>query len=336
MQPVIQFTEQSMERRRQIMTRRFLSFLLAFLLLCTSGALAEASPESTVQDEEVYQQVLEALDNELFYEAYQFLTDGSVFKSGVKKSAAKGLQQLIVQLGEKTTVNGTVSGKTITALNKVQEVFGLAQEKTVNLDSYKQLLICALFMQDVTLARSILEEVFPMEQLDYLEASVNCKNGLFYTAQGMFENISYLDSAERAEKCVQKWPKNGQVYRNPDFKSTRTGLTIHGVADDGQATYIKIYTPDDVLVSTLFIASSNSASVRLPAGTYRMKVGNGTSWYGPEEAFGDDYDAFYSILTFDESGTDSYTFKSGKGYELTLGGVTDGNVGSQGEDWSSF
>ncbi len=318
------------------MTKRFLSFLLAFLLLCTSGALAEATPEPTIQDEEVYQQVLNALGSELYSEAYQFLKDGSIFKSGVKKSAAKGLQQLIVQLGEKTTVNGTVSGKTISALNKAQEAFGLTKEKTVNLDSYKQLLVCALFMQDVAVARSILEEVFPMEQLDYLEAAVCFKNGRFYTAQGMYQAISYLDSAERAEKCVQKWPKNGQVYRNPDYKSTKTRLTIKGVVGDGQATYIKIYTPDNVLVSTVFIASSKSASVRLPAGTYRMKVGAGTSWYGPEEAFGNGYDAFYSILTFDESGTDSITLDSGYQYTLTLGGVTDGNVGSQGEDWSSF
>jgi hypothetical protein len=318
------------------MTRRFLGFLLAFLLLCTYGALAEAAPEPAVQNEEVYLQVLDALNNELYTEAYQFLKDGSIFKSGVKKSAVKGLQQLIVQLGEKTTVNGTVSGKTISALNKAQVAFGLAKEKTVNLDSYKQLLVCALFMQDVTVARSILADVLPTEQLDYIEAAVTFKIGRFFTAQGMFQSISYLDSAERAEKCVQKWPKNGQVYRNPEYKSTRTKLNIHGVVGDDQATYIKIYTTDDVLVSTVFIASSKSASVRLPGGTYRMKVGIGTSWYGPEEAFGNGFNAFYSVLTFDENGTDSFTLESGQGYNLTLGGVADGNVGSQGEDWSSF
>ena len=297
----------------------------------------EATPEPTaIQDEEVYLQVLKALNNELYDEAYQYLKDGSVFKSGVKKSAAKGLQQLIVQLGEKTSINGTVSGKTISALNKAQAAFGLTNEKTVNLDSFKQLLVCALFMQDTNAARSILEELFTMEQLDYLEAVIHFKNGRFYTAQGLFQSISYSDSAERAEKCIQKWPKNGQVYRNKDYRSTRTKLIIRGAKDQGQATYVKIYTLDDVLVSTMFIASSKSASVRLPAGTYRLKVGTGSSWYGPEEAFGDGFDAFYNVLVFDDSGADSIALDSGYQYTLTLGGVAEGNVGSHGEDWGSF
>ena len=318
-----------------MMIRRFLGFLLSFLL-CTAGAMAEASPDPTVQDEDVYLQVLDALDNELFDETYQFLEDGNILKSGMKKNAAKGLQQLIMQLGEKTTVNGTVSGKTISAMNKAQDAFGLAKEKNVNPDSYKQLLVCALFMQDAAAARRILEEAFPMDQLDYIEAAVTFKSGRFYTAQRMYQAISYQDSSERAEKCIQKWPKNGQVYRNPGYKSARTRLLIHGVEDETHATYIKIYRPDDVLVSTVFIASSKSASVRLPAGTYRMKVGTGSSWYGPEEAFGSGSDAFYSVLTFDESGTDSITLDAGHQYTLTLGGVTCGNVGSHGEDWSSF
>jgi hypothetical protein len=329
-----QSPEQSMERRRHIMARRFLSFLLAFLLLCTYGALAEATPEPAVQDEEVYLQVLDALDNELFNEAYQFLKDGSIFKSGVKKGGVKGLQQLIVQLGEKTTVNGTVSGKTIAALNKVQDAFGLTKEKTVNLDSYKQLLVCALFMQDVTAARSILEEVFPMEQLDYIEAAVNCRNGRFYTAQGMYQAISYLDSAERAEKCVQKWPKNGQVFRNKNFKSTRAWLSIKSNYEDNEAIYVKIYTLENELVSTAFIGGSGKATVKLPAGTYKMNIGFGSSWYGQQEAFGNGSDTFYCKLIF-ENGVESFTLESGYILPLTIG-VTDGNVGSQGEDWSSF
>lgn len=318
-----------------MMTRRFLCFLLAFLLLCTAGALAEATPGPTTQDEEVYLQVLDALDNELYDETYQFLKDGNIFKSGVKKSAAKGLQQLIVQLGEKATVNGSVSGKTISALNKAQDAFGLAKEKTVNLDSYKQLLVCALFMQDAAAARSILEEAFPMEQLDYIEAAVTFKSGRFYTAQGMYQAISYQDSVERAEKCIQKWPKNGQVYINKDYKHTNTRLYIHGDMGDNQATYIKIYTLDNVLVSTAFVASSKSVTVKLPAGTYKMKVGTGSLWYGFEEAFGNGSNAYYSQLIF-PGNVDSCTLDAGSGYNLTLGGVTDGNVGSQGEDWNSF
>jgi hypothetical protein len=325
-----------MEWRQHMMTKRFVGILLVFLLLFTTGALAETTPEKTAEDDEVYLQVLDALDNELYDEAYQFLKNGETFKSGVKNSAVKGLQQLIVQLGEKTAVNGSVSGKTISALNKAQDAFGLAKDKAVNLDSYRQLLVCALFMQDSATARSILEEVLPTEQLDYTEAAVAFKNGRFYTAQCMYQDISYQDSAERAKQCIQKWPKNGQVYRNPDYKSSKTKLIINGIKDEGKATYIKIYTLDDVLVSTLFIASSKNASVRLPAGTYKMKVGIGSSWYGAEEAFGNSSDAFYSVLTFDENGTDSKTLESGREYTLTLGGVTDGNVGSQGEDWNSF
>ena len=281
-------------------------------------------------------QMLEKLNNTLYETAYQYLLEGKVLKSGVKGNAAKGLQQLIVLLGEETAANGTLSSKTIASLNKVQQAFGLTTGKEVKLEDFRGLMACALYMLDADSAGELLYDAYPQDQLEYWEASACMQQERYYSAQMIFEFLSYLDSEKRAEQCVQSWPKNGQLYRNKSYKATQCSLKIHAAMEQGEATYLKIYSLNEDLVSTVFIAGSGSATVKLPKGTYYIKIGTGSTWYGPAESFGDSYDAQYGKLTFDDNSEGNITLKSGYQYELTLGGVEDGNVGAEGEEWGSF
>ena len=319
------------------MTKRILCILLAFLFLGLPCALAEeVEMEPIPEDEEVYQQILDTLDNELYLKAYQYLQKGGTLKSGLKGDAVNGLQQLIVQLGEETNVNGAISSKTIAALNEAQKGFGLKPTKEVELDDFKQLLICALFMFDAELAGEALYDAYSDDQLEYFTASAFMQQGRFFSAMEIFEYLFYLDSEERAAACEQDWPKNGQVYRNKKYKASQSSLEITASMDDGEATYLKIYTVGGELVSGVFIAGSESATVKLPGGTYTMKVGTGSTWYGPVEAFGNSSDAYYATLVFGDNGSEDFTLPSGEGWSLTLGGVYDGNVDSEYEDWSDF
>ena len=78
----------------------------------------------------------------------------------------------------------------------------------------------------------------------------------------------------------------------------------------------------------VFIRAKQSSYLNMAVGTYTMKVGYGTEWYGEIDLFGPG--GRYSQLL---NGSDpSFEMKSGYTYELTLGGVADGNVGSRNLD----
>ena len=95
-------------------------------------------------------------------------------------------------------------------------------------------------------------------------------------------------------------------------------------------TYIKVYTDSDELVSCVFLHTSAAVDIKLPSGTYRFKTATGEYWYGEEQLFGDE--GYYQSLLFDGNNDTVYIDVGFGPYELTLGGVVDGNVGTQGID----
>lgn len=170
-------------------------------------------------------------------------------------------------------------------------------------------------------------------KLDYEAADFAFRNGKFYTAYLLFSRISgYADAGERAKTCIRENPSTGELYRNSAYSSKSCSLTIE-TADDGNSTFLKLYSGEDVLVSTVFIASGDKTKVKLPAGTYKIKTANGRQWFGPEEMFGDD--GYYSLLTFGYGETTT-SLKSSYVYTLSLRSQADGNVGSQPENRDSF
>jgi len=168
----------------------------------------------------------------------------------------------------------------------------------------------------------------------YASAEEAYSAGKYYTASLLFLSISeYDDAAERAENCARNYPSTGETYRNSNYSGRAVTLKIVTPRDDERPTFAKIYTAEGTHVSSLFIRSGASPSIRLPADTYMIKTAYGDTWYGPEEMFGD-VGAVYQTLLFD-SGT-TYRFQRNYTYTLTLRSSGDGNVGAQNENRSGF
>lgn len=169
--------------------------------------------------------------------------------------------------------------------------------------------------------------------IDYQAADEAFDEGNFYTAYILFGGLTgYSDADARAEECVQTAPSTGELYRNRKYASKDCSLTIK-TPDDKLFTFLKLYTKDDVLVSTIFVASGKKAKINLPAGAYKMKVASGELWFGTQELFGDL--GYYHLLTF-ENGKTTTSFKSNYAYTFSFRGEKDGNVGSKAETRDSF
>ena len=170
--------------------------------------------------------------------------------------------------------------------------------------------------------------------LTYAEAEQAYEDEFFYTAYKLFMSIRhYDDSEDRAEQCIQDHPASGQVYRNPGFSGSAVSLRIRTPRDDPRPTFIKIYTADEVHVSSVFIRGGGSPTVRLPANTYIIRSAYGENWFGQEEMFGDE-NAYYQTLLLE--GNTSYAFRRNYNYTLTLRDAVEGNVGSQTESRTGF
>ena len=205
----------------------------------------------------------------------------------------------------------------------------------------QDILLALLVQKDEDAAREVLSSEADMSsRINYYKAAGQLRSGNGYTARDMYIALGdYRDSAARALKCGLKWPKNGQIYRNSDYKKKTCTLKIKANRSKDFATYVKVYTQGDVLVCTAFIAGTGSASVSIPAGNYYINTGVGKDWFGTGEAFGEGGDAYYSRLTFDGSDDNTIKLKSGYSYTLTLqiqDAKQEANVGSRYQDWGNF
>ncbi len=168
--------------------------------------------------------------------------------------------------------------------------------------------------------------------IDYIAADVAFNEGNFYTAFLGFSSIAdFKDSADRCLACVQNPPKNGEQYHNPDF-GKNVSVTFK-VGDQSRSVFLKIYSEDNKLVSTIFVAKNSKAKVKLPKGKYRFKAAYGTDWFGDKELFGDD--AVYELLIFEDGELTSLSTK----YIYTISLLLqegEGNINSLPETLDSF
>lgn len=317
-------------------------------LVPAEGEVGEAAPAETAEatsefalKKQASKEALRLLDNEYYAQTYDYLASGETLGNGSKDGAAKGLQQIMKDLGADITVDGDIGKKTMTALNDMRRVLSGAEDEieAVTLDDFKDLLFYALMAEEEDTAYT-LYSFMDGNALDYSAAALRQQMDHNYRAAQAFRSLGdYRDSAQRAEACQLPWPKNGEVYRNSDYKGSSAVLTIKTNQSDERATCIKIYSEDDRLVSVVFIGGSGKGKVKLPAGTYYMKSGVGTSWYGPGDAFGsDDEGAYYNRLRFGNE-DDSVTLKKNYSYTLTLETdeeITGDSVGTAYESWDDF
>ena len=90
------------------------------------------------------QSILDALDDDVYRNTYAALASGEVIGKGSTGETAKGVQQTLVALGQKISVDGNVGGKTIAALNAVQQEFGLDLTESLDVNDYINLLSCLM------------------------------------------------------------------------------------------------------------------------------------------------------------------------------------------------
>jgi len=246
----------------------------------------------------------------------------------------------------------------------IAEEYEKASEMFIVLGSYKNsaslALECANWI-DYWLARNLMDQgryndawpiLEPLKSIDfedsydhfyycitvllYDDAEKAYEEGRFYTAYGLFNLIDhYEDSADRAVQCIQSLPSTGQIYRNKDFPGSSVSLKVKTPKDDPRPTFLKIYTEDGTHVSSIFIRSGGSPTVKLPPNTYIIRSAFGANWFGPDEMFGDE-DAVYQTLILD--GGTAYAFKRNYIYTLTLrsSALENANVGTEGVSRTGF
>ena len=310
--------------------KKLLVMLTILSLLLTLPALAESGGTGDV---------LDALGSDVYRATYDALLAGEVVKKGSKGDAARGVQQTLADFGQDIAVDGNVGPKSIAALNAVQAAFGLDQTEALDADGYAALLPRLLIATDPEGAEALLVPGMEQGEFDYARACACAVRGQFASARHWFEQSQYGDWETRAEACVQPWPKNGVLYKNPEVKGSNTELVVQFFTNPDTAMLVKIYTEDgETLARTLFIGGTGKATVSMPAGRYIIKDGTGKNWYGEEESFGDE--GSYEIMTFDDEGQQVVELQ--KNYRSTITvNVQEENpnadyVGSDEENWRDF
>lgn len=176
------------------------------------------------------------------------------------------------------------------------------------------------------------------DKAKYQQAEKLYKAKKYYSASVAYGESLYKDWRKKMKSCVQKWPKNKEIWRSKSVKGSVAQLVVQvNATDKNTATVVRIFKGGKA-ASYLFIGGSGKATAKLPAGTYTIKIGKGTTWYGTNEFFGK-YGAYQSLL-FNEGTTKNITLKKNYRQTITIN-VTKSDpkaegVGSESEDWSSF
>ncbi len=169
----------------------------------------------------------------------------------------------------------------------------------------------------------------------YEDAEKALKKGHNYDAYIGFSSLgNYLDAAERAQACILSRPKTGETYHNGSYKSSAVTLKIIPPSD-GNDNYMKLYAIEngkETLVLCAYFRSGEKITIKVPAGTYCIKIAYSSgSWFGETDMFGDN--GTYQRLKVD--GTDSFKLTKGD-WKLTLRQSSDGNVGTSSENRNNF
>ena len=156
----------------------------------------------------------------------------------------------------------------------------------------------------------------------YEDAEQYFNNGEYYKAMKLYNTIpDYKDSKTKASQCEQDLPANGSKKKNYG-----SGVSMKIVAPSDKSVFLKFYDSNGNAVAQIFIRAGKNAKVKLKAGTYTIKVGYGTQWYGDIDLFGEE--AIYSQLL--NGSSPDFKLKRNYTYTLKLMVTKNGNVGSSG------
>ncbi len=172
----------------------------------------------------------------------------------------------------------------------------------------------------------------------YNEAMALYNDEKYYSAQQAFVESEFGNWEEMAEKCIQKMPTTGEIWRDRTQWLQDMELKIIVEQPQDTAMFVRIFK-DNAPVSYLFINGSEPVTVRLPGnGYYEIRDGIGHTWYGIKEAFG--REGSYETMTFDENGTEKVFLQAYYEYTLSINvsykDDTSDAVYSNSEDWDTF
>ncbi len=268
----------------------------------------DAEEDSPVQDEtesSLTEYVLTELGNSAYRETYDALSGGETVAMGAWGTTAKGVQQTLIDFGQKLSADGQAGGKTFDALHAVQDAFGMERTDKVDEETYEALLLRLLVLREMEEDEySVTDKIcsLPGEPVDY-------------------DECSYM---------MAFWKDNSL--------GAGTQLTIKVNGEPDVAMHVKIYQKNGNLAAMLFIGGTGSASTWLPGGTYVIKDGTGRDWYGQEDSFG--YYGDYEVMTFDDYGTTEVDLQAGYSYTITINvqnaSPDASNVGSMYDDYEDF
>ena len=162
------------------------------------------------------------------------------------------------------------------------------------------------------------------------------EKGSYYNAYELFNQSQYGDWERMANKCVRRWPKNGQTWRDNTQWLQDTRLTFKVEQPDDSAIFIRIYK-DNQPLAHVFIGGSDEISLMVPGnGTYMIKDGVGSKWFGETDAFG--AIGAYETMTFGQREEETIYLNARLGYTITINveDVIGEEVGSQDEEWENF
>lgn len=156
--------------------------------------------------------------------------------------------------------------------------------------------------------------VFPaLADADYDQALEYMKEKKYYSAYEAFRKSDESDADEKAQQCIQPWPKNGEVWRTSGGKGDPFEFTIV-VNQSKDCGMLLRFMRKGFPISSVFVGGTGTVKVSLPKGTYTIKAGIGENWFGLEEYFG--RNGSYETMTID--GKEEIKLEGGYGYTLTI------------------
>lgn len=177
----------------------------------------------------------------------------------------------------------------------------------------------------------------PAPDKNYKKAQKLYKAGKYYSAYQYYKKSTAADAKKMAKKCIQKWPKNGEIWRSDSAKSKKKTLVFDVNPPEDYAYLIRLYKSDK-LVSCLFFGKPGKVTVKLPSGKYTIKTGVGKQWFGVKEAFG--RSGYYQTLSLNGSEVIDLSPSNVIGYNIWIDSSNAApnadSFDSVEEDWDNF
>ena len=185
-----------------------------------------------------------------------------------------------------------------------------------------------------------------------VESAASVQDGgdkkLYDKAYGLYENKKYFDAHElfvqsqygdwerMAQKCVRRWPKNGETWRDNTQWLQDTRLTFKVEQPEDTAIYIRIYK-DKQPLSYVFIGGTDEISLMVPGnGNYSIMDGVGKEWFGTEDTFGTN--GAYEHMTFGKNENETIYLEARYSYLVTINveDVIGEDIGTEDAEWTDF